>query len=169
MIRVLKYLFFIFIFLISCSCAQKRNNSLIDLWQATIKMDSCFPGGHPWSAHELNEINDLAGEAKYKEVYAPLIRLNAESKNDIVPLLISRIGSKNETKVHICPYINATEGELAIYVLSFITRKEWFLALNLKESPDNRQGAVRSALSTKEGRSKFKNFYQLQATNTLNQ
>ena len=169
MIRVLKYLFFIFIFLISCSCAQKHNNTLIDLWQATIKMDSCFPGGHPWSAHELNETNDLAGEAKYKEEYAPLIRLNAESKNEIVPLLISRIGSTKESKVHICPFVNATEGELAIYVLSFITHKEWFLALNLKELPDNRQSTVWSALSTKEGRTKFKNFYQLHASNTLKQ
>lgn len=162
MIRFLKYIFIIFLFLFTFSCAQKHNKNHLDLWQATIKMDSCFPGGQPLSAHEL-------GEAKYKEEYAPLIRLNAESKNKIVPLLISRIGSTKESNVHICPFVNATEGELAIYVLSFITHKEWFLALNLKESPDNRQSAVRSALSTKEGRAKFKNFYQLQATKTLNQ
>jgi len=164
MIRFLKYLFFIFIFLISCSCAQKHNSTIIDQWQATIKMESCFPGGSPWNASELGK----NGEARYNEEYAPLIKLCALPRNKIIPVLISRLGSKNETEVHICPFSNAIEGELAVYVLNFITKKEWYLALNLKECPDNRQ-VVLSALSTKEGRDKFKNFYQFYASNTIKQ
>jgi hypothetical protein len=44
----------------------------------------------------------------------------------LIDFLINKIDKKDTTYIHVCPYFAAIEGELAIYALQNILKKNWF-------------------------------------------
>ncbi|NRB53820.1 MAG: hypothetical protein HRU41_39585 [Saprospiraceae bacterium] len=44
----------------------------------------------------------------------------------ITDLLLSKLADTSTTKIHTCPYFNASEGEVAIYALQRLYKTDWF-------------------------------------------
>lgn len=61
-------------------------------------------------------------------------------KNETVPFLISQIPNRRKTHVHIDPFDMATKGELAVYCLQFILKRNWD---ELKEDYKARLDAIK--------------------------
>lgn len=48
------------------------------------------------------------------------------SKKEKTAFLLNKTASQKSTKVHVCPFANATEAELAVYALQRIHRTFWY-------------------------------------------
>ena len=82
----------------------------------------------------------------------------------VVPYLIDRIDSEAPTETHVCPFVNATEGELAVYALQHLLEVNWFavesetktLAWAKTWREEHQQRAIRSVLADDEARAELK-------------
>lgn len=53
-------------------------------------------------------------------------QLRTFNKYDLTELLINKVQDTSQTKVHVCPFFTATEGEMAIYALQKIHQVNWY-------------------------------------------
>lgn len=53
------------------------------------------------------------------------------SKEELSNFLLTQLSDTSQSSIHICPYFNATKGELAVYCLQRIYKVNWY-DLNLK-------------------------------------
>ncbi len=86
-------------------------------WTSLYTTSGCLTGGQHWHKH-LSE-----GSVFRKKEWKQLFKLN---KKNTIPFLMKRLKSTNETKIHVCPFHNATEGELAVYVSEHILNTNWY-------------------------------------------
>ena len=49
-----------------------------------------------------------------------------ENLDGAITFLLERVPSKKRTKAHVCPFDDATEGELAVYSLQHILKRNWY-------------------------------------------
>ena len=52
--------------------------------------------------------------------------LRNESRKELAYFLINKLPDQSISKVHTCPYQNATHGELATYCLQYLFKKNWY-------------------------------------------
>ncbi|HKC63451.1 MAG TPA: hypothetical protein VKB86_07430 [Pyrinomonadaceae bacterium] len=89
-------------------------------------------------------------------------------KDETVPFLISQIPNKSRTHVHIDPFDMATKGELAVYCLQFILKRNWdelkedykarLEAINIDYT--NPQAELRKIIGTKRGATEMMNLWK---------
>ena len=111
-----------------------------------------MPGGKLWTKSEV-------GVDHYVANYTDIEALRAFPRSVSIPYLTQQLESDTQAEPHICPFVFAKEGELAVFVLAEITGQPWHKILNLSEPPDNPQSAVRSALADPDQRNKLKSGY----------
>lgn len=86
-------------------------------WEDLCKHGGCLCGSQDWRPAGLGE-GTVLREARW---HAFLHRPAEEA----VPHLLSRIGSREGTSVHVCPFVRASEGELAVYALQHLLESNW--------------------------------------------
>ena len=140
------------------SCTDIAGSGLNPLWSDIRESVVCMPGGMMWTEHEV-------GRSRHQEMYSTVLRFKEIPKDQTVPFLLSRIDSTDVTSVHICPFTNATEGELAVYLLEEITGRPWFSAIGLAARPDNGQAELSRALRDHKTRQQLVDFYRMRDPN----
>ncbi len=109
---------FISLSMIGCGNLLKLDRSEIEAtWISLYKKGGCLTGGQHWVPGASE--GSIFREREWKNF------LKLSSKHTI-PFLMDRIDSTIETKVHVCPFHMASEGELAIYASEHILKKNWF-------------------------------------------
>jgi len=92
-------------------------------------------------------------------MYSAMLRFIEIPQEKTVPFLLSRIDSTESTRVHICPFQLASEGELAVYLLQVVTGKPWYQAIGLASQPDYGQAELRTALRDPKKRHQLVDLY----------
>jgi hypothetical protein len=77
----------------------------------------CFLGHHGYSPGQEE------GEESFPYGWLPSAKKNMDGA---IAFLLERIPSQKRTKAHVCPFDDATEGELAVYSLQHILKKNWY-------------------------------------------
>jgi len=93
------------------------------------------------------------------------------SNNDIKKLtdfLITKLGDTTKTKIHTCPFFTATNGEMAVYSLQHIHKKNWFDFSEFKEFKEKEYASaneqpqiwLQSILKNKNDRKRIAELYK---------
>jgi len=108
--------------LISIPKIERNLNSLSldSLWTIITQKSSCLTGGQYEINGEFRSEGCVMDESKEWEV------LLKEPKKNITEFLLTKLEKTDTTNVHTCPFFLSTEGELAVYTLQRIYKKNWF-------------------------------------------
>jgi hypothetical protein len=131
--------------LVGCSAPgeARPDTETASRWQRLCVAGGCLTGGQDWSADGPSEGSVLA---------SPEWQAFLGSRHDeVVPFLLDRIDSTDATSVHVCPFQNAHEGELAVYALQHVMRANWM--------ESHRQDALRKVLASPSGRERVKRYF----------
>lgn len=94
--------------------------SIDSLWQIVKYKNSCLTGGQNFeNGHFGNEGCVMTNSKEWKALFN-------KPKKELTEFLITKLEKSDTTKVHTCPFFLATEGELAVYTLQGIHKKNWF-------------------------------------------
>ncbi len=63
-------------------------------------------------------------------------KFSDNDKGKLTEFLITKLSDTTKTKVHTCPFFEATNGEMAVYSLQHIHKKNWFDFPEFKEYKD---------------------------------
>ncbi len=99
-------------------CGDVADVDLSSEWNLLCRVGGRLRGDHLWRADGLHEESVLQ-EAKWQSFLS-------NKPSNLVPFLASRIDSKRKTQVHACPWGNASEGELAVYICQHSIKKNWY-------------------------------------------
>jgi hypothetical protein len=91
--------------------------SLEQEWEKLVTAQFCFLGHDDYSSSQTD------GEEAFPYSWLPSAKKNMDG---VIAFLLERIPSKKRTKAHVCPFDDATEGELAVYSLQHILKKNWY-------------------------------------------
>lgn len=94
--------------------------SLDSLWIAVTQKSSCLTGGQYEVDGEFRSEGCIMDQSKEWEI------LFKKPKKDLTEFLLSKLEKTDTTNVHTCPFFLSTEGELAVYTLQRIYKKNWF-------------------------------------------
>ena len=94
--------------------------SIDSLWQIVKHKNGCLTGGQYVENGEIGSEGCIMTNSP--EWYA----LFNKPKSELTNFLITKLEKRDTTNVHVCPFFSATEGELAIYTLQGIHKKNWF-------------------------------------------
>lgn len=153
---------------------QTHAGELSTDWKVLISTKQCI-STYTDKSGEMREGNALRSYA-YQNFF------NSTTKKEIIEFLISKLSSTAKTNLHICPYENATEGELAVYALENITKlkifdysgnnklltEEVILQKKIKakevqyEHRNHYQSVIRRILSDEEARNALSHYFQEQ-------
>lgn len=112
-------------------------------WKRLCRAGGCLAGGQDWRA----------GVAEGSVLLTPRWRgFLGSPRDEVVPFLLDRIDSTRETSVHVCPFQNALEGELALYSLQHL------LEANRVDGAHG-QKAIRALLGKRESRERVKGYF----------
>ena len=121
-------------------CENKSKINEIEIkskWMSLYLKTGCLTGGQHWGP------GTSEGSIFQEKEWQSFFKLSPKLT---IPFLMNRIGSTNETKVHVCPFHMSTEGELAVYASEHILKKNWFdidgKYKHLTEWSDKREGAL---------------------------
>ena len=101
-----------------------------------------------WNVLVFEKGGCLGGEqyinvTKFKREEKPLVFSETEwkkfseyDKGKLTEFLITKLSDTTETKIHTCPFFGATNGEMAVYSLQHIHKKNWFDFSEFKEYKD---------------------------------
>lgn len=137
----MKNLFLIVIALLIFSCDKTDKNSPVpkhinavnlpvthteksidELWSALLfEKSSCLIGSGYYNDHK---ISDEYGQVTFKR--KPWKSLKAKDKNKVANFLLNKLTDSTITRVHNCPNVNATQGEMTIYALQHLSNKNWW-------------------------------------------
>ena len=139
--------------------AFQPNQDIAGEWWALCEAGNCLIGAQDWSPDGLGEETVLRNEAWQAFLGRPA--------SETVPFLMSRLDSITETWIHVCPFGNATEGEMAVYALQHILKANWTEcnttngtvreAIVLHRT--RRQDAVRTVLQNQKARPELKKYF----------
>ena len=87
-------------------------------WKKLYSDGGCLTGQQHWHGRRKPE-GSVFREVQWQDFlnYPP---------NEVIPFLANKFGSKALTNIHVCPFENATEGELAVFVSEYIIESNWF-------------------------------------------
>lgn len=109
---------FIFGILLVQGCGNRTSGKEVEQhWKALLKKTGCLTGRQNWS--EIGPGVSIFKEREWQKFFSYSPKLS-------IPFLLSRIDSQNSTKVHVCPFDMASEGELAVYASEYILKSNWF-------------------------------------------
>lgn len=91
--------------------------SLEQEWEKFTTTQFCFLGANDYRPGRADD------EVTFPYGWLPSAK---KSTDGGVAFLLERLPSKKKTKAHVCPFDNATEGELAVYSLQHILKKNWY-------------------------------------------
>ncbi|HUQ30994.1 MAG TPA: hypothetical protein VM095_02695 [Pyrinomonadaceae bacterium] len=91
--------------------------SLEQEWEKFATTQFCFLGDDEYRPGQTD------GEEPFPYGWLPSAKRNMDGA---IAFLLERIPSQKRTKAHVCPFDDATEGELAVYSLQHILKKNWY-------------------------------------------
>lgn len=86
-------------------------------WENFTTVQFCFLGDNEYRPGRGG------GEQSFPYGWLPSAKKNMD---EAIAFLMERIPSRKRTKAHVCPFDDATEGELAVYSLQHILKKNWY-------------------------------------------
>lgn len=107
--------------------AQK--DSIPELWNLLVFEKGGCLGGEQY-------ISNTESKREKKPLIFSEIDWKKFSENDkekLTEFLITKLSDTTKTKIHTCPFFEATNGEMAIYSLQHIHKKNWFDFPEFKE------------------------------------
>ncbi len=111
---------------------KNQTDSISELWNILVFEKGGCLGGEQY-----------IGEAEFKKEEKPLVfsetewkKLSNYEKVKLTEFLITKLSDTTKTKVHTCPFFEATNGEMAVYSLQHIHNKNWFDFSEFKEYKD---------------------------------
>lgn len=99
---------------------DSNNIPLDSLWGAVTQKSSCLTGGQYEVDGEFRSEGCIMDKSKEWET------LFKKPKKDLTEFLLTKLEKSDTTNVHTCPFFLSTEGELAVYTLQRIYKKNWF-------------------------------------------
>lgn len=129
--------------------------SLDSLWKhLAFEKGGCLTGG------QYYENNHIGNEGDVMTKQLGWISFVKREKSKTLPFLFGKLNQVDTTKIHTCPFQNATEGELAVYTLQIIFRKNWydfeefnsFKNKAIGEASENHQGWLNQILKNENKR-----------------
>ena len=140
--QILRYLFLLVI-LVSCNKEIKNKRQISAVYNLKVSQKDSI--SELWNILVFEKVGCLGGEQyvsenkHQKEERSLVFSENDWSKfsnNDIKKLtdfLITKLSDTTKTKIHTCPFFVATTGEMAVYSLQHIHKKNWFDFSEFKE------------------------------------
>ncbi len=128
-------------------------------WRALCQEGGCLTGAQDWSPGGLNE-----GTSLHKEAWQSFLD---RPPTDTVPFLITRLDSTTETRMHVCPFQSALEGEMAVYALQHVLEANWIQCSTknrivmeaVEMHSKRRQDAIRKLLQDRTARAELKKYF----------
>jgi len=110
----------------------QQTDSIAELWNILVFEKGGCLGGEQYIS-----------ETEFKREEKPLVFSETDWKNfsdkdktKLTEFLITKLSDATKTKVHTCPFFGATNGEMAVYSLQHIHKKNWFDFSDFKEYKD---------------------------------
>ena len=109
-----------------------QTDSISELWNVLVFEKGGCLGGEQY-----------VSETEFKREEKPLVfsemdwkKFSNNDKGKLTEFLITKLSDTTKTKVHTCPFFGATNGEMAVYSLQHIHKKNWFDFSEFKEYKD---------------------------------
>ena len=87
-------------------------------WQQLVKQEGCLS-----SSTDINYT--IAGSVFEKKQWKNFLN-SVQNDRRMFNLVVDKFDSRKATKLHICNFRNATEGEVAVFVIQRIVGKNWY-------------------------------------------
>lgn len=117
MTRIKKIIFLVLMFFI----IQQGKASIDSLWNNLIfKEGGCLTGGQYIYDGEIIAEGSIIHHSKGWKHFFDF------PKSELTTFLLSKLTDTLSTKIHTCPFFNATEGELAVYCLQKLFLVNWY-------------------------------------------
>lgn len=88
------------------------------MWQQLIEQEGCL-----LSSTDINYT--ISGSVFEKKLWKNFLNY-AQNNKAVFYSIVNKFGSRKATKLHICNFRNATEGEVAVFVVQRIAEKNWY-------------------------------------------
>jgi len=95
-------------------------NTIDSLWTILKNKKGCLTGG------QYVDNGEFGSEGCVMTTTAEWKLFFDKPKNELTNFLVNKLAERDTTKVHNCPLFMSTEGELAVYALQNIHKKNWF-------------------------------------------
>ncbi|PQV44403.1 hypothetical protein CLV33_1243 [Jejuia pallidilutea] len=109
-----------------------QTDSISELWNILVFEKGGCLGGEQY-----------VNETEFKREEKPLVfsetewkKFSDNDKRKLTEFLINKLSDTTRTKVHTCPFFGATNGEMAVYSLQHLHKKNWFDFSEFKEYKD---------------------------------
>ncbi|MBT8372812.1 MAG: hypothetical protein KJO34_17740, partial [Deltaproteobacteria bacterium] len=158
-IRLVLFTLLISLSIIGCENSSKIENFEIEKqWMSLYQKEGCLTGGQHWGPGTTE--GSIFREKEWQRFFSI-------SSKTTIPFLMTRINSTEETKIHVCPFYMATEGELAVYASEHIIEKNWFESdsefRELSSWSEKRRNATSTVTQTMlldiQARNELKNYF----------
>lgn len=108
------------------SSPELSNTSIEEEWERLATSEFCFVGFQYYSpAREIDPAHRPTGEVALQFNPYGWLPSAKRDQSAAVEFLIKQIPDKRKTEAHVCPFYVATRGELAVYCLQHIAKKNW--------------------------------------------
>lgn len=98
----------------------QQTNSITEQWNFMIFEKGGCLGGKQYVTKTKRDIPTLVFSEKEWKKFAK------NNKTELTEFLITKLSDTTKTKVHTCPFFDATNGEMAVYSLQHIHGKNWY-------------------------------------------
>ncbi len=99
---------------------QYETLSIDSLWNIVVHKKGCLTGG------QYVKNGKFGNEGCIMTTTTEWSVLLNKPKDNLTNFLLEKLNKKDTTSVHTCPFFLATEGELAVYTLQAVHKKNWF-------------------------------------------
>lgn len=116
-----------------CIKCFEKTLPLDSLWNNLIVKSGCLVGGQHVEKGRFGGDGCVMTSSPFWDGFFD------RSKEELTPFLVDKFSSKRETALHVCPFFNALENELAVYCLHKIYLKNWYDFEGFKEFKNKEQ------------------------------
>lgn len=108
----------------------QQTDSIAKLWNIMVFEKGGCLGGLQYVKETKRDIRTMVfSEKEWKN-------FSKNDKNKLTQFLLTKLSDTTKTKIHTCPFFEATNGEMAVYSLQHIHKKNWFDFSEFKEFRD---------------------------------
>lgn len=100
----------------------QQKDSIAELWNILVFEKGGCIGGKQYIREK--DTKSKEGQLVFSE--NDWTRFSNNDKRKLTDFLITKLSDTTKTKVHTCPFFGATSGEMAVYSLQHIHKKNWF-------------------------------------------
>ena len=98
----------------------QKTDTISKLWNVLVFEKGGCLGGEQYVKNNGKKLPNLVFNNK------EWITFSSYKKGQLTNFLVKQLADTTKTKVHTCPFFNATNGEMAIYALQQIHNKNWY-------------------------------------------